>query len=92
MKKIILLAAILLLRNSYHFHFLGFTKMVMVMHPFLRLANSYQKLYKSDGNQDKELLDTKTKIAQFIQRINDKPSKGSPSFKVCLIDYKHFCK
>ena len=62
------------------------------MHPFLRLANSYQNLYKSDGNHQKELLDTKTKIAQFIQRINDKPSKEIPSFKVCLMNYNYFCK
>ena len=42
------------------------------MHPFLRLAKSYQQLFKTDSNSDKEALESKTKIAQYIQKINKK--------------------
>jgi len=59
----------------------GFTKALLVMHPFLRLAKSYQQLFKTDNNKDKDALETKTKIAQYILKINKNPEQEVPSFK-----------
>ena len=55
------------------------------MHPFLRLAKSYQQLFKTDSNKYKDALDTKTKITQYIQKMNNKPEQEVPSFKVCFM-------
>jgi len=58
----------------------GFSKMLLVMHPFIRLAKSYQQLFNSfDKNVDKESLATQSKIADYIQKINQKSDQETSS-------------
>ena len=54
--------------------------MLLVMHPFIRLAKSYQQLFNSfDKNVDKELLTIQSRIAHYIQKINHGSDQETPS-------------
>ena len=52
------------------------------MHPFIRLAKSYQQLFKFDGKHvDEELLKTQSKIAHYIQKISQRLGQENPEFE-----------
>jgi len=49
----------------------GFSKILLVMHPFIRLAKSYQQIFDSD-QPSKEVSDMKTRLEKFITVKGDK--------------------
>lgn len=54
----------------------GFSKVLLVMHPFLRLAKSYHQMFDSKDQASKELSEMKTTLQKYI-----KDNQGKVNFE-----------
>ena len=63
------------------FGFTGFSKVLLVMHPFLRLAKSYHQIFDSKDQASKELTDIKSRLEKYI-----KENQGQVDFEVSALN------